>query len=301
MKNIKIRLLGICIILSIFAISLFANPTSLKKQKIKPKELIAKHLQSIGSEERRKSIKSIMAVGTSKAIFRGRGTGMSEGIVVLASQSEKNMIGMKFNNVDYQFEKMGYDGDVFSVGYAKTGKHSVLGGFLKLNQKTFKNGLLGGALTTSWELLNYNEKKGKLKYAGIKKVDSKKLYKFAYNMKKGSDLNVALFFDTETFRHVRTEYSRVITSSLGRATGTGRGVATSRVDNSAQQSEKRQRLVEEFGDFRAENGLTLPHSYEMYLELQTGNGTIRDRWTMNLQRFYFNQNIDAKEFRVDGY
>ena len=284
MKNIGFRILGIFSILSVFFIGAIAKTPA---EKIKPEELVAKHLQSLGSAETLKSHKSFMTVGTSKAVFKGRGKGLAEGLVVLASQGEKNMIGMKFNNPDYQFETMGYDGSNFSVGFAKPGTRSPLGGFLRVNQKTFRNGLMGGVLTTSWELLNYDKKRGKLKYSGTKKVNGIKLLKFNYSPKKGSDLEVNLFFDPTTYRHVRTEYRRVITSKLG----TG-------VDNSAQQSETRYRLVEKFGDFKPENGLTLPHSYGLYLEILTGSGSIAYDWTMNLKQFAFNQQYDVTQFRV---
>ena len=282
-------------------ISLFAFCLALvavaDAQKIKPAELIEKHLQSIGSAETRSAVRSIMAVGTSSATFKGRGTGVTEGIVVIASQGNRNMIGMKFNNPDYQFEKMGYDGRNFSVGFAKPGVRSVLGGFLRVNEKTFKKGILGGALSTSWELLNYDEKIGKLRYRGKSKGrDKRPLYKFDYNLRKGSDLEVTLFFDAETFRHVKTEYSRVFSSGLGRIAGNNQSAA--RVDNSAQQSETRHKLTETFGDFKPVNGLTLPHAYDIYLEIQTGNGNTKDHFTMKLQQFVFNQNFEDDQFRM---
>ncbi len=289
MKNIGIRVFGIVSILSLFIFGVFAKPPAINKDKMKAEELITKHLESIGSAEARKGLQSIMAIGTSNAVFKGRGTGIASGRVVLTSQAEKNMIGMRFNNADYQFERMGYDGKSFTVGYRTPGVRSLLGSFLLVNKKTFKRGLMGGILSTSWELYNYDRKRGKLKYSGKKKIGKIKLIWFGYSSKGGSDLRVSMFFDPVTFRHVRTEYKRVITSKLG----TG-------VDNSAQQSESRYKMVEEFGDFRTKNGLTLPHKYNLYLEILTGNGSTSYNWKMTLQNFIFNQNYAQSDFRVDG-
>ncbi|NNE99203.1 MAG: hypothetical protein HKN25_09315 [Pyrinomonadaceae bacterium] len=299
MKNIGIRFLGMSLLIMISGVFVLANPSVAAKEKISVEELLTKHKQSIGSPAALAAHKSMMAVGTSKALFKGRGTGQTTGIVVLASQGNQNMIGMKFNNTDYQFETMGFDGKNLTVGYAKAGTRSLLGSFIRVNEKTFKNGIMGGTLSTAWELLNYSKKRGKLKYSGEKKIDDVKLYKFSYNPKKGSDMDVAFFFDKTTFRHVRTEYKRVISASLGRATGNpSQGIATSRVDNSARQSETRYKMVEKFSEFKPEGGLTLPHTYKLYLEVLTGNGTTAYDWTMELQQFAFNQPYDVSQFRV---
>ena len=284
-------------LLALFAVATLAKPTTLPiEDKISTQELLTKHLKSIGTPEARESVKSIMAVGESKAVFTGRGTGSTEGIVVVASQGKRNMIGMKFRNPDHQFDTMGYDGNNFSVGFAKPGTHSVLGGFLRVNEKTFKKGILGGVLSTSWELLNYDTKIGKLKYKGTSKDDGKTLFKFDYNLRSGSDLEVMMYFDSETFQHVKTIYTRVISSGLGRTSGGNQ--SASRVDNSAQQSETRHKFTETFSDFRVENGLTLPHTYEMFLEIQTGNGTTKDHYTMQFTQFVFNQEMADSQFQM---
>ncbi len=289
MKSNKIRFFKKIAFVFVFIFSLLTN-LSAAGDKIKPQEIITKHLESIGSPEARAAMKSVTIIGSSKVTFFGSGGGVAEGITVLASDGDKYLVAMKFNNPKYPFEKLGYDGNEFSVGFIRPGVHSALGDFLRTNQTTFKRGVMSGVLSTSWELLNFDEKDAKLKYAGTKKIDSKNLHKLEYNPKKGSDLNISLFFDTETFRHVRTEYTRVIAARQG---------AT--VDASAGQSEIRYKLVEEFSDFKEENKLTLPHTYRIYMEVLAGSGTTSYEWLLNLQKFNFNQPIDAKEFKVDSY
>lgn len=260
------------------------------QNKLKPEELLAKHLESIGSAEARKATKSIMATGSAKATFRGRGAGLAEGIVVLASQGEKYLVGMKFNNSEYPFEKMGYDGDEFTVGFVRPGVRSVLGDFMRINDSIFKRGIFGGTLSTSWELLDFDEKDVRLKNAGTEKIDGKKMHELKYELKKGSELNVSLFFDPDTFRHVRTEYRRIKAANIGAS-----------VDTSAGQNETRYKMVEDFSNFKEVNKLTLPHTYKLYLEILTGNGTTSYEWLMDLQNFTFNQSIESKDFRVDVY
>lgn len=262
---------------------------SFSQEKIDEVTLLEKHLDSIGSAEARKARKSTTVVGTTSAIFKGRGEGRADGIVVLASQGNMNMIGMKFNNADYQFEKMGFDGNSFSVGFVRPGAYSVLGNFLRVNEKTFKSGIMGGVLSASWELLDYSPEVGKLQARGKAKIEGVEALKFEYRPRKGSDLDINLFFDATTFRHIRTEYRRVISARQGLT-----------VDTSSRQSETRYRMVEDFSDFKSEGGLMLPHKYSLNLEIITGNGTTAYSWEMNLQQFQFNQALDAKEFDMSN-
>jgi hypothetical protein len=108
-----------------------------------------------------------------------------------------------------------------------------------------------------------------------------------YLPRKGSDLEISLFFDSATFHHVRTEYTRVVGAQIG----TG-------VDTSANQRETRYKLVETFADFKKEGNVTLPHDYRITLRI-TGNVEIWDEWTLTLTDFVFNQAIEPKDFVVD--
>lgn len=252
-------------------------------------EILSKHLDSIGSEANRKAIRSRMIAGISKATFRGRGAGLTEGITVLASEGEKNLIGMKFNNADYPFEMMGYDGNNFSAKQIRPGVRSVLGDFLRMHENIFKGGIMGGALSQSWFLLNFDEKKGRVNYEGIVTGD-KKFHKISYSPKKRSDLDIKFFFDAETFQHTKTEYKRTLSSSIGNG-----------VDNSARQSETRYTLIEEFSDFKSEQKLTLPHNYRLFLEIISGNGTVAYEWKMELKNFIFNEPIEPNQFNVESY
>lgn len=273
------------VILFTFAI---ISPNNLLAQTAE--EILAKHLDSIGIETNRKNIKSRMIAGTSKVTFRGRGAGLTEGIIVLASEGEKNLIGMKFNNADYPFEMMGYDGNNFSAKQIRPGVRSVLGDFLRMHENIFKGGIMGGALSQSWFLLHFDDKKGRVNYEGIVNSEDKKFHKISYLPRKGSNLDIKFFFDSENFQHTKTEYKRTLSSSIGNG-----------VDNSARQSETRYTLIEEFSDFKSEQKLTLPHNYRLFLEIISGNGTVSYEWKMELKNFVFNEPIEPNRFNVESY
>ncbi len=287
MKNAR-SVIALCA-LSLFFYSGGVQATFSQKA-AEQEQFINRHLDSIGSKEARQGLKSLTAVGTAAAIFRGRGEGRAEGIVVIASEGNKNMLGMKFNNSDYPLEKLGFDGENFRVAQVRPGAYSVFGQFLRNNEKTFKTGIFGGVLATSWELLSFDESSGRLRSRGKTKINGVDTLRYEFSPKKGSDLDITLYFDAATHRHVRTEYKRVISAPQG-----------SNVDASSRQSELRYRMVEDFSDFGVVGNLTLPHTYSIQLETHGGQGSTSYTWTIELAQFTFNQPIDVKDFSVDSY
>lgn len=282
MKNLLVALFVCCCLLaSLTGGSVRAD------EKLKPEEILAKHLESIGSQEERSAVKTRIVLGVSKYVRHGPGGGTTEGRVVLASENDKYMFGMKFGVPGYDVESVGFDGKELTVGYVAPGVRSVLASFFRNNEATFKHGLLAGTLSSSWALLAASDEKAKIKYGGLKKVEGASLHQLKYQPRKGSDLEVSLFFDSTTFHHVRTEYTRVVSANIG-----------TNVDSSASQRETRYKLVETFADFKKEGNLTLPHDYRIKLQI-SGNSEILDEWTLRLTDFTFNQSIDPKDFVVD--
>jgi hypothetical protein len=99
-----------------------------------------------------------------------------------------------------------------------------------------------------------------------------------------------MYFDAETFHHVRTEYERSVIAQMG---GTP--------ETSANQGETRYKLVEEFSDFKKEGGLTLPHAYRINLEITTPRaGAVKAQWDLTLSDFKFNQHLEPGSFDVGG-
>lgn len=292
MKIIKNSAIVICFISFVFLFFItkntFAN-TPKTSDKITVEELLKNHLASIGTDKARNAVKSMFIVGTSKAVFgTGKSTGI-KGISVLASQAEKNMVAMKFEDPSYRLEIAAYDGNDFSVGYPSPGVRSELGLFLFANEQTFENGILGGTLSTSWELLNFTEKSGKLFYDKTRTIDGVELYQLTYVPKNNPDLKIALFFETNTFRHVRTEYSRIIAATMA-----------ANIDSSASRRETRYSLIEQFSDFKPENNLTLPHTYDLEFKVYTGNSA-EYKWSMNLNEFTFNSELGVNQFQAKNY
>ncbi len=280
MKTFKLS--AIFLLLAIFAVSAFA-------QKLKPEEVIAKHLESIGTAEVRASVKNQMAVGDVLVTFVSQKNQTAEGRIVMVSEGTKNFLGMNLNAADYPLEKFSYDGKNAKVAYVRTNIRSVLGNFVKSNDLLLEESLLGGTLSTSWALANTVGGKAKISFDGLKKIDGKEAYMLTYSPKGGGDVDIKLYFDKENFRHIRSEYKRTSSAAIGRT-----------IDESARQSETRLKVTETFGDFKTETGLTLPHSYSLNYSTTGQNGTTEIEWKFALTQFMFNQSLDAKTFDADA-
>ena len=259
---------------------------SLADEKPKPEEVVAKHLESIGTAEARAATHTRIAGGTVVATFSAPSTGKFEGQVVMASESNKNLIAMEFTSSNYSGENISFDGESVSIGYARAGVRSNLGDLVTTYKAIVKNGLIGGALSQSWPLYDLADKKHKLEYKGTKKVGGRTLHELRFTPRGGSDLDISLFFDSETFQHVRSEYLHVVAPQIGMT-----------VDASKSQMPTRYKMIEEFSDFRKEENLTLPHSYKISLELDTRN-PFRGSWDMTLNQFGFNKAIPPAMFNV---
>ncbi len=258
--------------------------------KLTVEELVSKHLAAIGAEETRNSVTNRVIVGTVKFSFRARGVGQTQGRAVMASEGVKSLIGMEFPGADYPFERMGFDGRKFSAGYVRPGVRSILGEFIHSHSEVFREGLIGGALSQSWALLNLSARNPKLEYAGNKTLNGREVHVLRYTPKNGSDFQIRLYFDAATFQHVRTEYEQAIGAGIGRTDKESAGLKGSTY-----------KIAEEFADFRKESGLMLPHTYKLRFTSDDHNGVKQFDWTIDLVQFAFNARIPADSFDVEAF
>jgi hypothetical protein len=276
-------------------IVIFLSVTQIFAQKINPEEIVAKHLDSIGTIEKRSVVKNQMVLGDVR--FAAKGNGLSaSGKIVIFSASNKSLWGMNLNSNEYPIDRYSFDGKNTKIGYIRPGVRSVLGGFILSYTELLKEGLLGGTLTSSWALLNNQSGNAKLSFDGTKKIDGKEVYVLSYSPKKGSDLSIKMYFDKQTYQHVRTEYNRVISAKQG---------AT--IDTSAGQGQDRYQLTENFSDFKKAGDLTLPTKYTISYEYSTnalirseGNSTRQLEWTFNITDFSYNLQLNDATFDIDA-
>ncbi|HKQ99569.1 MAG TPA: hypothetical protein VJT09_02785 [Pyrinomonadaceae bacterium] len=265
--------------------------------KMKPEELIAKHLAAIGPADALAAAKSRVVVGDVKVQSKSSAVREIAGVAQLASDGDKVVLAMVFNSSGYSYEKAAYDNDKMTVALMEsTGKRTALGDFLMSQEAVFKQGLIGGVLSSAWPLLNISAKNPKLSYAGTKKIDGRELHELKYRPNKGGgDTQISLFFDAQTFQHVRSEYQYTVSARMGARPQSSVGVAT----DTGSQTLNRYKLIEEFSDFKAEGQLILPHTYKIRLSIDALTSQLFE-WTMNFSKFSFNEPIEASAFNVSS-
>lgn len=258
-------------------------------QKLKPEEIVARHLESIGTPEARAAAKTRIAVGEATVTFLSQKNQLAIGRIVLASAGGKNFFGLSLNALDYTGETFIYDGTKAGVATPTNSPRSYLNIFVDGNRTVLRDSLLTGALASSWALTDLAGRKARVSGGGLKKLEGKEFYVLDYSSKGGGDYNVSLFFDKDTFRHVRTEYKRTSSAAIG-----------TRPEQSSGYQETRIKIVETFADFKSHGGLMLPASYKLIYSETGARGTREVEWAYTLSEFALNQTLDEKTFDVDA-
>lgn len=275
------------VIFFILTIHFVAVAAPLPAQKLKAEDVVAKHLAAIGSADALAATKSIVAIGSSKAITRTDAVKELVGVAQMASEGNKVLLAILFNSTAYPHEKAAYNGQKQTVAILPDGKRSAFGNFLVAHDSPFKQGLIGGVLSTAWPLLNTGAEMPKLSYAGTDKINNRQAHKLKYDARKSGGMQISLYFDVETFQHVRTEYQYSISAPMGRTP-----------EESISQMESRYKLVEEFSDFKTEGKLTLPHTYKIRYTIEEPKNTQMLEWILTLTQFSFDDAVDAKAFDI---
>jgi hypothetical protein len=234
------RLLAI----SVFLLGLFS--VSAAKDEAQVTDLVKKHLDSIGTEQARGAAKNRAAEGTLQFRILNSG-GSQDGKQVLVSEGNKLASLMKLPNPSYHGERFVSDGKNVVITTIAPGSYSSFGAFIKAHPEVLTEGLWGGTLSAGWALANINDRRPKLQDAGLKKVGGKELRQLHYSPGKHSDLEILLYFESDTGRHVMTSYSLTISPQMG----------MSELENAKQES-THYLLEERFADFKQSDGLWLP-------------------------------------------
>ncbi|MDD5541898.1 MAG: hypothetical protein PHX83_01865 [Acidobacteriia bacterium] len=278
-KTIQKLLIPILVLMS--GISLSA------KDKINPEELISNHLKAIGPAEKLQARKSCILEGDGAWRNLTGSLGSLSGKAIFVSEDDKIRFNIKFNHTNYPAEQFAFDGKMFDTGFVQVGFRSRLGQFLFDHSVLVKQGLLGGVLSTGWALTNRPRLDAKVSYNGIKKFNGKPAHELRYMPKGAGDLNILLYFDPDTFRHVGSIYRLVKSAQL----------VTGRPEESARQPDTRWEIEEHFDNFQEVEGLMLPLHWNIHF-LVEAEGSARTEWDMNYSKASFNQPVDPTVFKL---
>lgn len=257
------------------------------QEKLTPEELIAKHLNSIGTAQARSAV-SVRTVNGKYVMETIVGaTGGAAGDIGVISSGRKMKLIIRSTDERYPGEKVWFDGRKPGVDLPGVAGRTFLGDFLYRNDTILRDGLFTGALSTSWALENVKERGAKLTYDGLKMIDGVSLHQLTYVPKKAaSELMIHLYFEPETFRHVMTIYKLDIAGYMN--VSPQRGDRTGVTQNTSKTIYT---ITEKFSDFQAADGLTLPRKWQLEYTVEPVR-SVTMRWTANWTRIANNPKID---------
>ena len=277
-----------------------------------PGALIQKHLESIGTPERIKAVRSWGVSGKADVKFiLGASGNLTNGVFLCVSDGPKVGIRMDFEDVNYPGEYLAYDGNEVTVGHITPGQKSPLADFIFLHNAVMTEGFLGGVLSTAWPLLHIGDEKPRMILKETE-VSGRRLYVLEYGTpgKRPGNMRVRLFFDKDNFHHVRTEYKvqvadeltsvrNIVSGGINNALSTPSGMPASSAPKDTimeSQPDSIYLLVEEFDNFAVVGGLALPLRYSLEYSLEGHGATFLAKWTVQAEYFTNNGNIDPTFF-----
>lgn len=271
----------------VFAITAFGVMTSFG-QDLKTDEIIAKHLESIGTKEKLAGIKNRLVMGASsfESKLPSKKTG---GKALIVSEGTNLYFIASFASKEYPFEKIGYFNDKMSLPFVTSGARSPLGAFIADHEKVLSDGVMTGSMSNTWILINWQKDKATIRSGGTKKIDGRKAYVLDYFPKGGGsgEFTIKMFFDAENFRHIRSEYRHEISPKQDTFGQLGR------------QGGLKMRLTENFADFKDADGLMLPHSYTLNYQTDSNSGTFEYIWGVAVTQYMFNRKLEDNFFTFE--
>ena len=275
---------------------------SMVAQKMSPEEIIAKHLESVGKSENFAKAAKRMAIGSSEFTI-ARSPKKAAGRAVLASNGTDLALFSTFDMRDYQMERIGLFGSKINIPMVEQGRRSPLGSFLSVYDKTLDDHIFGGAVFSTWMFLDPTSIKGKMETDGKKKVGDRMAWVIKYSPKGGlkPESYIKLYFDAETFQHIRTVYHQSETESGFHDAGNKKTNAQKAPGGwDADMASNGSTLTEDFEDFGKAAGLILPHRYTLSLDIDSQAGTSQFKWKFEIGEYRIMDSFPAGFFNFTG-
>lgn len=288
-----------CAIFLCFCCILFgADSLRAKDKGLTAEQVVAAHLNSIGPKEVLASVKNRGISGQSLVSFIQGGVGKMSGQALVVSAGPNLALILKYGGAEYPGEYLAYDGMDVTIGTIKPGQRSPFGEFVFRYKQIMKEGLLGGVWSFGWPLLNLDPKKATLKY-DTAKIGGKELHQIEYIPKRGmNDIKVKLYFEPETFRHVRTEYRLKVRGeqALQQGMTVSRNGATRDAGILDVVEDSNYLLIETFDNFKEVDKMTLPLRYTIEYSHEGQGSSFLANWTIQADKFIHNGQISGAMF-----
>ena len=294
-----------------FAVGIFAcfKNSFAQDSTMTAEKLVAEHLKALGNPTVVSELQSRVLNGLAAVKFIQGATGnIPGGQFLLVSDRRRVGLVMLFGTREYPKEYIAYDGNKVTVAHIDPGQRSPLADFFFRFQAPLKEGLLGGVLSAAWPFLEIDKRKPTLKLSEAK-IEGQTLYEIEYRPQKNiGDMKIKLYFDPQTFRHVRTVYSIRTKADLTAWRGDlimGGSVPAEgdskwpRATIHENVPDSFYTLVEKFDNFREIGGYTLPYGYSIEYSIEGSGQSFIAQWNMIAEgKFTHNGTIDPQFYNA---
>ncbi len=272
-----------CILLSILLVAV----SSALAQKMDPEQIFQKNLESVASAEKRAALKNLTALAEVKYSVGPNHKEVFNGPAVIVTEGSKMALAFSLPFQDYPQEKFSYDDKALRIGFALPGFRSLLGEFLHTYEEIVKVHSLASPFRRLFLAEDATSRTEKFSFEGVRKLDGREVFVISLAPRAGSGLSTRFYYDKETFRHLRTEFTRTVGATIG-----------TRGEVPEHTSDTRQEMIEEFSDFKTENGVTLPRKYKLSVTVETGQVTRDVLYVFSLKKIFLNQPLDPATFNI---
>ncbi len=206
---------SLLVFIAIFILSIFAQ----KSKKAELKEIILKHVDSIGTSEKRVLNRKIEGDTDFRLMVGQSPMPKLSGKSNIISENKSVYFKLSFISSIYTYELFAFDGKELScrnlfllessVRRERTGQQPIapLTIFYSRYPEIVEYGLFGGTLTSAWFLQNLeNNPKIKCKLDSTKKIDGKEMFVIDVTIPGNSFKKITVFLDKSNYQHTRTEF-----------------------------------------------------------------------------------------------
>lgn len=140
-------------------------------------------------------------------------------------------------------------------------------------------------------------------------MDGIELHVVTYQPKKSTGLEITMYFEPETFHHVRTVYLEtqgvgISAASLASSMPPSTKKTLTHLSGQDVASARRQpntwTIEEQFSNFTTVDGLTLPIHYDLRFQERLQNNFVKTvEWDITTTRVLNNISVDARNFQVE--
>ena len=276
------------VLVPLFAISLlglWSVEPSARDSRLDGKTLLRRHVEAVAGE--RSTLPATrMASGELRVQLIQGGSGQLLGPARFLSAEERLHYLGEFGNPNYDREEFAYDGRRARIGFHAPGAYSQLGNFLNVYQEILREGLLCGALSISWPLLDEDDAASRLRYRGRRRFQGEERHEVDYRMKRGRNLRVKMYFEPETFSHVGTIFDvRTPAAQMGPTPET-----------TTRQRPPNFRLEESFSEFDRFDGQMLPRRWVLQLTIDSGASSVIWEWRTHFHSIEHDVAVSDEDF-----